>query len=66
MLELREVERFNRDGHGWGHGWADWYENKRRDRRAVEFSFIEDDEEVARARIDSWCVLRRPASRTIC
>lgn len=51
MLELVEVDGFTQEGHGWGHGWAEWHENKRRDRRAVEFSFIEDDEEVARARI---------------
>lgn len=51
MLEIREVGGFTRDGHGWGPGWAKWHANTRRDRRAVEFSFIEHDEEVARARI---------------
>lgn len=51
LLELVEVDGFAQDGHGWGLGWTEWHANARRDRRAVEFSFFEDDEEVARARV---------------
>jgi len=51
MLEMREVDGFTRNWPGWGQGWSKWHENARRDRKAVEFGFFENDEELARARI---------------
>lgn len=56
MLELREVEQFDRRAPG----WAGWHEGVLRDLRTVEFSFFEGDEEIARARIYPEYPLRSP------